>query len=551
MASIKILEKDLTNPGSSAANTNVVYIPGYAITGPINEPILCETVDQFKRVFGDKPYLFETQQHLPKNEGENKNGFSADYYQTDVYAQKDDPEKSYLYALELLNSGLPILFERLFKLPEDNEKSVYATATIPMAVPDDSVKLYAKYPGKYGNNITFTVGTADVTKIAKDTLYTLDLSIKGAYGVLDSSEHIEFTLNPENANYIGRIVSDIVDVEAALKAVNTISAVNFTQETGEGKLSENLALESADTEFTVIMHYSNLEKAFNKLTDKNMYDIKFITSGSYPVLGYKSDNLVRVMAKVAGDRGDAVAIIDHTNIEVDEDFLTNKIRTITFETSSIGEDSSKYAAMFTPWGTYALTAQSDFPNVILPASFGYLKCLSSSVKTNDNWYAVAGVTRGLVTGLLQPCYTITGAMADEFQKRDKISINPITNIRPYGYCIWGNRTLFNNVKNGNLTASSFLNIRMLSNDVKKVVYQAAKKLTFELNNDILWLNFKAAITPTLDKMVSGNGLSNYKIIRQASTEKATIKCVIKLYAIEAVEDWDITIELSDSYVSVQ
>ena len=102
-----------------------------------------------------------------------------------------------------------------------------------------------------------------------------------------------------------------------------------------------------------------------------------------------------------------------------------------------------------------------------------------------------------------------------------------------------------------LVASSFLNIRMLSNDVKKVVYQTAKRLTFELNDNILWLNFKSAIEPTLDQMVSGNGLTGYKIIKKATTKKATIEAIIRLYAVEAVENWDITIELADAYVSVQ
>lgn len=143
---------------------------------------------------------------------------------------------------------------------------------------------------------------------------------------------------------------------------------------------------------------------------------------------------------------------------------------------------------------------------------------------------------------------MTGAIADKLQSRDGISINPITYINPYGYCIWGNRTLFNN--DGSLRASSFLNIRMLTNDIKKVVYQAARRLTFELNSDVLWLNFRSEVEPTLEKMVSGSGLSGFKIQRVTTDKKATVACLIKLYAVEAIEDWDIHIELNDSYVSV-
>ena len=76
-------------------------------------------------------------------------------------------------------------------------------------------------------------------------------------------------------------------------------------------------------------------------------------------------------------------------------------------------------------------------------------------------------------------------------------------------------------------------------------------LTFELNSDVLWLNFKSEIEPTLDQMKSGNGISNYKIIKLPTTKKATIACKIRLYAIEAIEDWDITVELADSYTSIE
>ena len=50
---------------------------------------------------------------------------------------------------------------------------------------------------------------------------------------------------------------------------------------------------------------------------------------------------------------------------------------------------------------------------------------------------------------------------------------------PFGLRIWGNRTLFDNSGKGNLTASSFLNIRNLCSDIKKTVWTAARTLTFE------------------------------------------------------------------------
>lgn len=59
------------------------------------------------------------------------------------------------------------------------------------------------------------------------------------------------------------------------------------------------------------------------------------------------------------------------------------------------------------------------------------------------------------------------------------------------------------------------------------------------------------VEPQLDKIVSNNGLERYKITRVETDDKATVKAKITLYCTYAVEKWDIEIELTDSYVSVE
>ena len=41
-----------------------------------------------------------------------------------------------------------------------------------------------------------------------------------------------------------------------------------------------------------------------------------------------------------------------------------------------------------------------------------------------------------------------------------------------------------------------------------------------------------------------------KTIR-ATDKKATVACKIKLFAVDSVEDWDVTVELADGYTSVE
>ena len=190
--------------------------------------------------------------------------------------------------------------------------------------------------------------------------------------------------------------------------------------------------------------------------------------------------------------------------------------------------------------------------------------LARSIRTNNNWLAIAGIARGQVPYLtsLYTAKRLSNSIAEKYQPRNaETSINAITNIKPYGLTIWGNRTMKNNedASNGGddgLTATSFLNIRNMVSDVKKIAYNAAKTLMFEQNSDVLWVNFCSMITPLLDQLMSGQGLSNYKIIKEKLAKngqklpKAMLRATIKLWPIYAVEEFDITVELLDEDVSV-
>ena len=416
--------------------------------------------------------------------------------------------------------------------------------------------LRAKYPGSYANG-ALSVDTSVVRGNGSALYFKLvaQLNLNGTITV-DSPTAVTISFDDLDSRYYKNATSslfDIVDTNVSNVAIN-IGLLSLTADT---KTFEYADLES--DEFNVSDFYKQLEgytdqgvthsSIFTKLSDRSEYSIKFITSGGYPVFNLLTSNsIVDTMLLTAANRGDAAAIIDHadqdpTSLYSSANDYFKRLTTL----SDNGEDIKKYGTMFTPWASYQMVTINEV--VDFPASFAYLKSLAVSTKTNANWYAVSGVTRGLVSGLLQLKQKVTGAIADMLQARTGVSINPITYIRPYGYCVWGNRTLFNNIDD--LTASSFLNIRILSSDVKKVVYTAARRLTFELNDDTLWLNFKSAIEPTLDAMKSGNGLSKYKITKLTATEKATVKAKIRLWAIEPVEDWDITIELADSYTTVE
>lgn len=296
----------------------------------------------------------------------------------------------------------------------------------------------------------------------------------------------------------------------------------------------------------------------DELTQKGNYNIKFICSGGYRDASGKA--LAELLINKAAVRGDCVAIVDHPS-----DCTSDTASTSVYEwAQTIGSENGKYGALFTPDAVYAppciASPKAEVNSLRLPASFGYLLAMANSTLNNPDWLAVAGSARGNVPYIVELINPVsetlsdgsatTGATDKVYSNRDKVAINPIMNINPFGIIIWGNRTLYDNSGKGNLTASSFLNIRNLCSNVKKTIWTAARTMTFEQNGDILWVKFKSLITPTLDQMVSGNGLAGYELKKRVAKQKATLSAVIRLYAIEAVEDFELEVQLADDSTAI-
>ena len=496
------------------------------------------------------------------------------------FYQSGDYEKSYIMARELLEQGMPVLYERVF---DTNTGAV--DRWTPYNTNAANAKIKSATPGIFGSCIRFTITKID----ENEDRHKLSVWVEGdsGLGIPDMSKvdtFLTFTSNVAKKYKDIQLLSKnctVVDKSNLLSITigdtDGDSALEFTPVTGEDacKLTFSSGDVLSDDEFTVKGMYDYLvntaidtttgqQLGFKRLEDKGEYVLKFITSGAYPTYELATPSVISestidysgitpLMMKVAANRGDCVALIDHTpnnkRVVSGEDSLYESVQTYfsdTMESDTFKEDCNTFATMFTPYGVYETFKYDQ----MLPASFGYLKSFAIQSNQYNGWLATAGVTRGRVVGLKSLCQNITNAVADSCQPRDGIAINPITNVRPYGLTLWGARTLKNNALAGDLTATSFLNIRNITSDVKRQVYVAAKTLTFEQNSDILWIKFKNKVTPLLDTMINSNAISSYSLKRQKTDLKATVKAVVRLYAIEPVEDWDITIELADSSTDV-
>ena len=540
MPKITIREEDLTSSRVDNITSNTVYIPGYAISGPVNTPVLCNTLAEFTSIFGSKPYRFDTNQSWPQG----ATGFTDGTRPSGYFAEAGSPDKSYLMAYELLKAGLPVYFERVFDSTQieswkystvfqskEGAKDVLKLTSVSIDSSNKNIVCSIEYDTttkKYKLRVGRTADTELGTPEVKTALTEVSVSDMSMNGVVDNS---------------GLVVINIVNVTGDGDTLNYQTGKEYT-------LSLPVTSKAYNFSVSKMYDYLNQENTYKKLSSRGDYSIKYITSGGYPTFEYNGNSITDKMLKAAAERGDATALIDHTPLNsrslVGTGSVYESVKTYcsgNLVSETLKEPVYTYGAMYTPYALYNTTLVS---NVELPGSFAYLAALANSVVSNANWYSVAGVSRGEIPGIVALSQNITDSIASAYTPKDNISINPILNVRPYGLVIWGNRTLKNNRTKGELTATSFMNIRQLVSDVKKVVYSASRRLTFEPNNDILWINFKSLVTPTLDEMLHDNGLTEYELKKQKAEDSTTLKARIILKCVEAVEDFDITISLTDS-----
>lgn len=557
---INIYESDLTTNGVADEITDVVYVPGFAASGNVSArvPTICYTIAQFENAFGSVAPVFKSEQQYPIAQDEvtgikyddSKDiyaGFltdaipSANRGESAIWFAEGTPDPSYIYAKELITEGIPVLYERI-------------------------------------NVVDQTVDGQDDISVA--TMYKAFLT--GSLSIGYSSVYSTV----QGANLIAR--------ELAVKYITSGGYPTFEFVSGENVISEgkqNYSATDSQTEFTLnekgITEISSVYKN-NELVAASEYDVSedkqtvtfktAVSALSTVIINYKYEYMSQgsvictYMLNLAKVRGDAVALLDPTDTP-DRPLLPTSVggddqaasvycaATMESKATSLATVANgSYGTMFLPWMVMKLNnAYIGITRSILPASFAYLKCLARSIRNNPNWLAIAGVGRGLIPDCIAAHTTkiLTNAIAESYQidpgksSDVGISINPITNIKPYGQCIWGNRTLAHMNSNRTEFATNFLNIRNLVSDVKKQAYMAAQSLMFEQNTDILWINFKALMTPMLDRMKSGYGISGYKMIKGTPKDKTKLECEIRLYPVYAVESFDVYITLSDEEIVVE
>lgn len=517
----------------SATSGNPYSLNYYEATSTsFDEPIYCTSISDFEAKFGKNPYIFQSAQSIS-----SKNIVKA-----------NDPDTSYIMAKELLALGMPVYYYAInpgvSKISIDNIiESIKISNEV--LIPGCYITLSEDFNGsEIDVKLNKTLVTTDKLKLScSNSNYTVSISSGGT-----SSADGYYT------DLTGDTLTIQISGDAPENPLKLMLSLSYESST------------SSSSDILMSSFYEKLNSYFGSedLKDRSEYTIKYITTGGYPNFGIDDTvDLYSKMLSIAASRGDCVALVEVLNRSDRSLDKSDSSSFINMLQQSSAISNGEFGAAFTPWAEYSLTtSNSSLTTATLPACFGYLATLASNIKVSPNWLAMAGTTRGLVPNIkkLDTSKTLNNMIANSYQPTKAadgtVALNAITNIKPYGLCIWGNRTLKTIQENG-LTGTNFLNIRNMISDIKKVAYRVAKSLIYEQNNETLWLNFKSQVAPFLEQLKSGSGIADYKLLKLdthyngSSLGKEEFACAIRIIPVYSVESFEITIVVSDADVEVQ
>lgn len=564
MKRIIISEKDLTSNVEVISSYDVAYVPGFtsvatAAENYCHKPTLFTNKFEFQKAIGYSPAMFATDQHYPIA-GDGVKGFSTDAIPTEnnVMFRAGATDSGYRIALYLLSLGLPVYYEVM------NDTLDKITVT----------DMYAGLEHRFVEDTDNSFDTPGDYAIKFITSGGYPVFEYGPKDISNPELHTDImTLTSSNWN------SDTNIITCTTKFVPDDDTTNidiiYTKDSNEIKLTDSFTITVDKNKKTI---KAELKSDVNLDTKVSETFTPSKVSISYAYYGTEAEDdghvdvtmtLMAGMLNLAHSRGDAIALIDHTNNPTRPLTTSDDTSVISvMRQKCVNDDSLEYGAMFTPW--YECSSDKIADNSVdafVPGSVAYLSALAVQLRDYSPWLAVSGVTRGKVPNLVKLHTTdiLTNNIADSYQTIPgesaeslniiQMSINPITYIRNVGYCIWGDRTLRNN--SDGTTALSFLHIRSAVSDVKKLIYETSQKMLFEQNTSITWLNFKSAITPLLDRMVSNYVLEDYSIVRYMVDPESgnpvpayKVLGVIKIRPINSIEVFDLTVQLENTAVTM-
>ena len=351
-----------------------------------------------------------------------------------------------------------------------------------------------------GNYIENVIGTQYKSKATDGT----KTYIKTVGDYVNKSNYIYVsTVNSPTVDYLlndGTTVgSDGTNSYSA--SLPIVESGSFYNATGENAVASANYFNSISNTNAQGLTSGNYTDAISILDNKDEYIFNVLSA---PGLIYENADQAGVLNSVvtlAESRGDCISVLD----------LDNYASTVSNITSTATSLNSSYAASYWPW---VQVVSATGRNVWVPASVVIPGIYAFTDNSSAPWFAPAGLVRGGIVGVIQAEQKLTRGQRDLLYDG---KINPIATFPGQGTAVFGQKTLQTKA-----SALDRVNVRRLLIQLKKFLGDQARNLVFEQNTVATRNRFLSVVNPYLESVVQRQGLYAFRVVMDDTNNTADV-----------------------------
>lgn len=244
---------------------------------------------------------------------------------------------------------------------------------------------------------------------------------------------------------------------------------------------------------------ANYTTAITLLENKDEYQFNVIAAPGLTNQNHSTQ--IDSIISLAEQRGDCIAVVD----------LRNHDSSIPETTTQAADLNTSYAASYWPWLQVQSAANKTVwvpASVVIPGVYAFTDASSAP------WFAPAGLVRGGISGVIQTELKLTKSQRDILYAA---KVNPIATFPGTGISVFGQKTLQTKA-----SALDRVNVRRLLIELKKFIGDQARNLVFEQNTIATRNRFLATVNPYLESVVQRQGLFAYRVVMDDSNNTADV-----------------------------
>ncbi|EAJ2917272.1 hypothetical protein DFW84_08970 [Campylobacter coli] len=381
----------------------------------------------------------------------------------------------------------------------------------PFVYKDAKLKIFAKTPGVWGNKIDVAIAHPDDFNKGKYITDGIPLDSQFDYipygdqfavivmyaNEIQESFIVSLGLTDKNEKNEFTYIETMINGKSSYILVSVNEAVQGKPKTclGEDLLKLSNGMDSTPGIDDIIDAYTIFD-------NKEEIDVDIlICNETYP----------KAATDIAITRGDCIAFMGAPkSCSVGYKSTIANQKTLDFR-KSLNIDS-KYVTLCSNYKYQYCNELGGYRWVNLAADIAGLKAQTNY--NQANWYAAAGLNRGLIKNCEALSYSPTSQMRDLLYKN---GINPVVMFPNTGAVLWGQKTL-------QTKASSFdrVNVVSLFNHLERSLGRMSKYSLFEFNDSFTRNYLVSIIKPFLAQVKAGRGIQDYLVICDTSNNPASV-----------------------------